>query len=103
MGINLRDHVKNIDDLFTMEEAERLFIAAGYVKNDQQFDGYEKIKITNEILENNQKADSPQSMGNNGEFEIKVKPTRNLAPSLRDFDVVGIGKVTIPTNIGGAA
>ena len=30
MGINLRDYVENINELFTEEEAERLFITAGY-------------------------------------------------------------------------
>lgn len=31
MGINLRDHVHNVDDLFTLEEAEQLFTDFHYL------------------------------------------------------------------------
>lgn len=31
MGINLRNYVKNVNEILTPQEAERLLIAAGYI------------------------------------------------------------------------
>lgn len=38
MGIILSDYVKNVDEILTLEDAERLFIVAGYVKVDTEIE-----------------------------------------------------------------
>lgn len=54
MGINLKDYVPDVEDLFTFEEAEQLFIAAGYTKKEHQRDGFKKVNITSAMLSSNQ-------------------------------------------------
>lgn len=36
MGINLSDYIKDPETILTMEEAERLFVTAGYRKRDSE-------------------------------------------------------------------
>lgn len=108
MGINLRDHVHNVDDLFTLEEAEQLFIAAGYKEKDTTVEGFEKLEITSEILRSNQQMPGDQLKFNfkqGQQFEIQVQQKTAEHPDLQDISVKGFEKVIryTSTSMGGAA
>lgn len=108
MGINLRDHVHDIDDLFTLEEAEQLFIAAGYKKKETAVEGFEKLEITSEIIRSNQQVPSNQLKFNfkqGQQFEIQVQQKTVEHPDLQDIAVKGLEKVLryTSTSMGGAA
>ncbi|WP_108308454.1 hypothetical protein [Metalysinibacillus jejuensis] len=108
MGINLRDHVHDVDDLFTLEEAEQLFIAAGYKKKQTSVEGFEKLEITSEMLCSNQQMSGNHLKFNfkqGQQFGIQVQQKAAEHPNLQDISVKGFEKVIkyTSTSMGGAA
>ncbi len=105
MGINLRDYVKSVDELFTWEEAEQLFIAAGYRKKEIVVEGYENLEITDEILQSNQSTHLHPNIELNQGFEIKVRQGAIDSPNLKNVKFDGIKNVQKYTSIsmGGVA
>ncbi|WP_336825186.1 hypothetical protein [Sporosarcina sp. USHLN248] len=106
MGINLRDYVKDVNDLFTLEEAERLFIAAGYKVKDTAIEGFENIEITDEILHSNQhNSEQHSNIKLNQNFEIRVKQRTVDRFNLKDIEIQGFDQVFRYTSapMGGVA
>lgn len=89
MGINLKDYVPNIEDLFTFEEAEQLFIAAGYTKKENQRDEFKKVNITSAMLSANQQTINTQgsvALKKCKHFEITIEQPTTLhfsSPSIK--------------------
>lgn len=87
LGINSRDYVQDVEILFTFEEAEQLFIAAGYKEKETAVEGFKSLEITNEILRSNRQFSSQQLKLNfeqNQHLEIQVQQIIAKQP---DFDL----------------
>lgn len=106
MGINLRDFVKDINDLFTLEEAEQLFIAAGYQEKDTTMEGFEDIEITGDILlSNRQNTEQLSSVRFNKHFEITVEQVTVKSENLKGMEIQGLNQIFkyTSTHMGGVA
>lgn len=104
MGINLRNYVKDVNDLFTLEEAEQLFIAAGY--KDTAIEGFENIDITEELLHSNANTSEQQPCINlNQNFEIQIKQRPANKSNLKNIGIQGFDQIYRYTSapMGGVA
>lgn len=92
MGINLRDYIKNVNELFTYGEMEDIFKRAGYkMENDKTEFNIEKVKLAAEKLglEIIIGADHPGIYDKNGEgysWEELIESMSDVFPFLKDYD-----------------
>ncbi|WP_338779565.1 hypothetical protein [Metabacillus sp. FJAT-52054] len=93
MGIKLRNHINyDINNWITEEEAEKIFIAAGYVKVDQ-FEGVDYIPVSPKDIKKNDGPDLDaihiNKSGGKLELNFELKSnTQNTMNINSDFKIL---------------
>lgn len=85
MGINLKNIIKDVEGLFTKEEAKRIFEAAGYDLIDSKNSVYKEIKLSTNMIYEQSDHESEKSYSFTGEkmegIEIHLKSENSFTPS----------------------
>jgi hypothetical protein len=103
MGIKLRDHINyDIDNWITEEEAEKLFIAAGYVKVDH-FEGDDYLPVSPKTIKKNSslKLDTLDVNKSATKLELNFELRSNIQSTMKiksDFKILIKNAETIYSN-----
>ncbi|KON85659.1 hypothetical protein AF332_01570 [Sporosarcina globispora] len=109
MGIKLRDHIDyDINNWITEQEAEKLFIAAGYVKVDQ-FEGVDYLRVSPKDIEKNDgpNLDALHINQSGGKLELNFELKSNTQSTMNinsDFKIlINNAEALYSMNFEGAA